>query len=160
MAMPSIFDIGLEEDARPMAGQDSISHAKATISDDNLPLPMNGLRHHHHYLCSRLHVVVLCWECPRPTLGLLWSILTFNQLDSPKDWLAAIPVGNGVILIAEQVRLMGDTHEPRAKLREPQVHRLVEATKPCRVVLTSHVVVPCINQLPDVVEAINKSALG
>jgi hypothetical protein len=108
-------------DARPMAGQGSVSHAKAFISDDNLPLPMDGLCHHHHRLCSWLHVVVLCRECPGPTVGLLRSILTFDQLDLPKDWLATIPVGNGVILIAKRAKLTGDAHEPLAKLREPRV---------------------------------------
>jgi hypothetical protein len=125
----SFFDIGLKKMlARWQAKTPSLT--QATISDDNLPLPMDGLRHHHHCLCSQLHVVVLHRECQHPTVGLLRSILTFDQLDPPKDRLAAIPIGNNVILIAEWVRLTGDAYEPRAKLREPRVHHLVKAIKP------------------------------
>ncbi len=74
------FDVGLEENTRPMAGQDSVSHAEATISDDDLALPMDGLCHHHHRLCScTSHFVVLHRDGPRPTVSLL------DQLDPPKD---------------------------------------------------------------------------
>jgi hypothetical protein len=45
-------------------------------------------------------------------------------------------------------------------LTEPTIHRLIEAIQPRWVVLCGHVVVPRVDQLPDVMEAIDESTLG
>jgi hypothetical protein len=61
-----------------------------------------------------------------------------------------------MILIPERMRLSGKGHEPRAKLVEPTVHRLVDAVEPRRFVPCRIMIVKCIDHFPDLAELVEE----
>ena len=84
------------------------------------------------------------------------SVLALLQLDSPHDRVPHVSVCNGMVLIAIRMRFPRDDHETRAILVEPCDHGLVKTREPRWSVRLLHVVVPRINQLPDIVELVLK----
>jgi hypothetical protein len=61
-----------------------------------------------------------------------------------------------MIFVPKRMRLLRKGHEPRAKLVEPTVHRLVDAVEPRRFVPRRIMIVKCVDHLPDFVELVNE----
>jgi hypothetical protein len=61
-----------------------------------------------------------------------------------------------MVLIAIRMRFSRDNHESGAILVEPRVHGLIKTREPRWSVRLLHVIIPGINQLPDIVELVLK----
>jgi hypothetical protein len=61
-----------------------------------------------------------------------------------------------MILVPKRMRLLGKGHDPRPKLVQPTVHRLVDAVEPRRFVPCRIMIIKCINHLPDLVELVEE----
>ena len=78
---------------------------------------------------------------------MLWTILTFHQINAPHDAQGAAT--NGVVFIAEGPWLTGDEHEPWAcELVRPHAHAFIQAIHVAWYEVVLHVRPPRLNHLP------------
>ncbi len=105
--VPPHFYVCLEPNPPLVTLHNPLSDAEPAVSHHNLALTVDRLYHLQHCCCCfseppKLRLKNKLPICPPQ------PILPFDELYSPHNRLAVVPIGNRVIFVAKQVRLVGD----------------------------------------------------